>query len=178
MGAREDRHGPGRLARQASSGTDRPESAAYSSAAGGAMDGATLAAFLARPLIARLATSRRDVPRVVPMWFEWDGRDVWMETHPTFPNARILRVSPRAALAIDESDGGLEFRAVVMRGSVEVIDGPEDLVRSKVRQIYVRYLGAGHLDDPTPARMLADRHVLLRFTPSRIVSWVSHNDPG
>jgi nitroimidazol reductase NimA-like FMN-containing flavoprotein (pyridoxamine 5'-phosphate oxidase superfamily) len=148
----------------------------YSSTASGSMDPATMRAFLARPLIARLATSLEDAPRVLPMWFEWDGTSIWMETSPTFPNVRILRANPRAALTIDESDGGLRFRAVVMRGVIEVMDGPADLLDRVVRRLYRRYLGDDHLDDPTPARMLADRHVLLRFTPERVVSWLSEGD--
>ncbi len=78
--------------------------------------------FLARPLLARLATSDGDRPRVLPMWFWWDGSDIWMETSPTFPNARVLRRNPHAAVTVDEALGGLDLRAVVMRGRVEIID--------------------------------------------------------
>lgn len=82
-------------------------------------------ALLARPILARLATVADEQPRVLPMWFVWNGRSVWMETSPDFPNARILRAHPRAALTIDETLGGLRFRAVIMRGSVEVIGRPD-----------------------------------------------------
>lgn len=151
------------------SGSDRPTP--YSTATSGGMRPDELDRFLARPILARLATSLRDRPRVLPMWFEWDGRDVWMETSPTFPNARILRANPHAALTIDETDGGLRFRAVVMRGTVEVIDGPTERVAEVVRRIYVRYLGAEGLEAATPRRMLADPHVLIRFRPGRIITW-------
>lgn len=57
--------------------------------------------FLARPLIARLAMSDNDRPRVLPMWFWWDGTEIWMETSPTFANARILRRNRNAALAVE-----------------------------------------------------------------------------
>jgi len=127
--------------------------------------------FLARPLIARLATSLRNRPRVLPMWFLWDGTDIWMETSPTFPNARILRQNPHAALTIDESDGGLQFRAVVMWGVVELIEAPPERVADTVQRIYIRYLGEDGLEEATPQRMLANPHVLLRFRPERIVSW-------
>lgn len=144
---------------------------AYSSASEASMAPSELARFLSRPILARLATSLHDQPRVLPMWFDWDGHDVWMETSPSFPNARILRANPRAALTIDETDGGLRYRAVVMRGTVELIDGPSEVVLERVRRIYVRYLGEEALAAATPRRMLTDPHVLLRFHPERIVTW-------
>ena len=104
------------------------------------------------------------------MWFTWDGQSVWMETSPDFPNARILRANPRAALAIDETLGGLRFRAVVMRGLIEVIDGPDRLVRETVQRIYEKYLGTD-VEHPDAQRMLNGAHVVLKFVPSRINSW-------
>ena len=84
-----------------------------------------MTAFLARPLIARLATADGGQPRVVPMWYRWDGKSLWMETSSTFPNYRILKRNPRAAVTIDESLGGLRLRAVVMVGDIEIIDEPD-----------------------------------------------------
>jgi nitroimidazol reductase NimA-like FMN-containing flavoprotein (pyridoxamine 5'-phosphate oxidase superfamily) len=130
-----------------------------------------LAAFLERPLIARLATSDRDRPRVLPMWFLWDGTDLWMETSPTFPNARILRENPHAAVAIDESLGGFALRAVVMRGEVEVIEQPKVRVMGTVERIYRRYLTEEELASSEGDRILSARHVLLRFHPTRQITW-------
>jgi len=137
---------------------------------GAGMSRAAREAFLSRPVIARLATSRDDHPRVLPMWFLWDGTHVWMETNPSFPNARILRTNPYAALTIDETLGGLRFRAITMRGLIEVIDGPEELIRGTVRRIYEKYLGPDLAREPAQAMLMAP-HLLLRFTPTRTVSW-------
>jgi nitroimidazol reductase NimA-like FMN-containing flavoprotein (pyridoxamine 5'-phosphate oxidase superfamily) len=38
----------------------------------GAMDCAAMNAFLNEPVLARIATVRRDWPHVVPIWFAWD----------------------------------------------------------------------------------------------------------
>jgi nitroimidazol reductase NimA-like FMN-containing flavoprotein (pyridoxamine 5'-phosphate oxidase superfamily) len=96
--------------------------------------------FLARPLLARLATSDADRPRVLPMWYWWDGVAIWMETSPTFANARILRRNPHAALTIDEASSGLAMKAVVMRGRVEIVEEPKEEVMATVRRIHERYL--------------------------------------
>lgn len=127
--------------------------------------------FLERPLIARLATSDHDRPRVLPMWYVWDGTDLWMETSPTFANARILRRNPHAAVTVDESLGGFGLRAVVMRGSVELVDAPLDKVLEVVRRIYAQYLSPEERASPTGQEMLATGHLLIRFTPDRITSW-------
>ena len=78
--------------------------------------------------------------------------------------------NPRAALAIDETLGGLRFRAVIMRGSIEVVDGPDRLVRETVERIYEKYLGTD-VAHPDAQRMLNGPHVVLKFVPSRITSW-------
>jgi nitroimidazol reductase NimA-like FMN-containing flavoprotein (pyridoxamine 5'-phosphate oxidase superfamily) len=130
-----------------------------------------LADFLARPLIARLATSEHDRPRVLPMWFHYDGTHIWLETSDTFPNARILRANPHAAIAIDESLGSFAFRAAIFRGTVEVIDHPADRVMDMVRTIYCRYLTDEEIASTEGEAILAAHHVLLRFTPTHTITW-------
>lgn len=130
-----------------------------------------LNAFLERPLIARLATSDKNRPRVLPMWFLWDGTDIWMETSDTFPNARILRENPHAAITIDESLGSFAFRAAVMRGRVEVIDDPHERVMGMVQRIYRRYLSEEELASSEGEAILYAHHVLLRFHPDHVITW-------
>ena len=147
-----------------------------SAADGPAMSPQALAKFLERPIIARLATSLNDRPLVLPMWFRWDGSSVWMETSPTFHNYRILKKNPWAAVAIDESLGGLRLRAVVMRGAIELIESPEAVVHDGVRRIYKRYLSGDEMDGVGREMLSGARHVLLRLTPSTMRSWDSTGD--
>ena len=132
-----------------------------------------LAAFLQRPLIARLATSLNDRPRVLPMWFRWDGSSLWMETSPTFRNYRVLQKNPQAAVAIDESLGGLRLRAVVMRGEIGLIESPKHVVHDGVRRIYERYLTPDEMIGAGQEMLNGARHVLLRLTPSTMRTWDS-----
>jgi len=107
------------------------------------------------------------------MWYWWDGASVWMETGASFPNVRILRDNPHAALTIDVSHGGLRLQAVIMRGDIEVVDGPPEYVATTMRRIYARYVGEEGLDDPEVQAMLDGEHVLLRFRPVFEISWES-----
>jgi nitroimidazol reductase NimA-like FMN-containing flavoprotein (pyridoxamine 5'-phosphate oxidase superfamily) len=142
-----------------------------STADGPPMDREAMDRFLARRLIARLATSDGDRPRVLPMWFWWDGADVWMETSPTFANYRVIRRNPHAAVTIDEALSGLAMRAVVMRGRVEIIDAPLDQVMATVRRIHQRYLSPEEQASAAGRAMQLGSHVLLRFIPERTITW-------
>jgi nitroimidazol reductase NimA-like FMN-containing flavoprotein (pyridoxamine 5'-phosphate oxidase superfamily) len=142
------------------------------------MTEAQLEGFLARPMIARLATSLDDRPHVLPMWYRWDGSALWMETSPTFRNYRILKRNPRVAVAIDESLGGLQLRAVVMRGSAEVIEEPADVVRDGVRRIYERYLDADEMRGAGEEMLTSARHVLIRLRPATMTTWDSTAAPA
>ena len=149
----------------------------HSEADGPHMSPEALDAFLARPLIARLATADDNRPRVLPMWFFWDSTDIWMETSATFPNARILRHNPHAAITIDETLGSFALRAAVMRGQVEVIDQPPDRVMTMVRQIYRRYLSEEEMASTEGEAILAAHHVLLRFRPHHVLTWGTTGGP-
>jgi nitroimidazol reductase NimA-like FMN-containing flavoprotein (pyridoxamine 5'-phosphate oxidase superfamily) len=135
-----------------------------------------MTAFLARPLIARLATADDDQPRVLPMWYRWDGACLWMETSATFPNYRILKHNPRAAVTIDESEGGLRLCAVVMLGSIELIESPSTAVEQELRRIYERYLTSEEMADVGRDMMRTGTHVILRFVPRRITTWDAMTD--
>lgn len=141
-----------------------------STAAIGPMPAEEREAFLARPLIARLATCLDGQPRVLPMWFLWDGTSVLMETGARFPNVQVLETNPKAAISIDEAIGPLGLRAVVMRGVVEFVQDAQ-FVAATVRRIYVKYLGEAGLETPETRGMLAGDHVILRFTPRSEMSW-------
>ena len=135
-----------------------------------------MTAFLARPLIARLATADGGQPRVLPMWYRWDGSSLRMETSSTFPNYRILKRNPRAAVTIDESLGGLRLRAVVMLGDIEIIDAPRSAVENELQRIYQRYLTRDEMASVGRDMMRTGTHVILHFTPRRITTWDAAGD--
>lgn len=134
-----------------------------------AMSPSVLSDFLARPLIAHVAVARADDPRVIPMWFWWDGEFVWLETFPTAPIVAVLRDHPRAAISIDENLGGFRLRSVVMRGRVRVVQEAAEVDRV-VGLVLGKYLGEAALATPTIRRLREEPHVVLCFGPDRIVA--------
>jgi nitroimidazol reductase NimA-like FMN-containing flavoprotein (pyridoxamine 5'-phosphate oxidase superfamily) len=128
--------------------------------------------FLTRPLIARMATIRGDRPHVVPVWFGWDGKFLWITLDRSSVKYRNLVNNSHCMVTIDESLGGLRFRAVIIEGTAELIEQPEDCVLRKVVEIYTRYLGKEGIQASTPQRMLQDgAHVVVKLAPEKIITW-------
>jgi len=133
---------------------------------------AEIDSFLARPLIARVATVGPDGPHVTPVWFDWDGTYLLIAIGRQSRKFRNLSADPRIAVTIDETLGGLRFKAVIMEGRAELIDTPQDWARSVAARIYTKYLGPEAVRLPTPQSMLNhDEHVVIRLKPTRLITW-------
>ena len=62
-------------------------------------------------------------PRVVPIWFHWNGREIVMATPPKAPKLKALAKNPKVSLTIDDND--FPHRVLLIRGRarLEPIDG-------------------------------------------------------
>src|SRR5882757_9768991 len=88
---------------------------------------------------ARLAYIAIDgTPRVVPIWFHWNGSEFVMATPPKAPKLKALAKNPRVALTID--DNTFPHKVLMVRGTarLEPVDGivPEYVMAAD------RYFGA------------------------------------
>lgn len=73
---------------------------------------------------ARLAYIAADgTPRVIPIWFHWNGREIVMATPPKAPKLKALRNNPKVALTID--DNTFPHKVLLIRGTtrLEAVDG-------------------------------------------------------
>jgi hypothetical protein len=73
---------------------------------------------------ARLAYIATDgTPRVIPIWFHWNGSDFVMGTPPKAPKLKALAKNPRVSLTID--DNTFPHKVLLVRGTarLETIDG-------------------------------------------------------
>jgi PPOX class probable F420-dependent enzyme len=68
---------------------------------------------------ARLAYIATDgTPRVVPIWFHWNGTDFVMATPPKAPKVKALARNPRVALTID--DNTFPHKVLLVRGTARL----------------------------------------------------------
>ena len=76
------------------------------------------------PLPARLAYVWKDgSPRVVPIGFHWDGKQIVLGTPPAAPKLKVID-GAKVALTIDQSDV-LPYKVLYIRGTahVTIVDG-------------------------------------------------------
>jgi pyridoxamine 5'-phosphate oxidase-like protein len=79
---------------------------------------------LASKIPARLAYVWTDgTPRVIPIWFHWNGREVVMATPPKAPKLKALGKNPKVSLTIDNNE--FPHKVLLIRGTarLEPIDG-------------------------------------------------------
>ncbi len=97
---------------------------------------------------ARLAYIWTDgTPRVVPIWFHWNGREIILGTPPKAPKLKALVKNPKVAITID--DNSFPHKVLQVRGTarLETVNGimPEYAAAAE------RYFGreqAQRLDGP------------------------------
>ena len=74
--------------------------------------------------LARLAYTWRDgTPRVVPIWFHWNGETIVLGSPPNAPKVDVLPTNSKVALTIDSNEW--PYHALLIRGTahVETVEG-------------------------------------------------------
>ena len=66
-----------------------------------------------------------DTPRVIPIWFHWNGREIVMATPPKAPKLKALAKNPKVSLTID--DNTFPHKVLLIRGSAR-LDSVEGIV--------------------------------------------------
>ncbi len=81
--------------------------------------------------------SRDGTPRVVPLWFHWNGREFILGTFGTAPKAHVLENNSPVAFTIDGNQ--FPYKVLLVRGTVTV--EPTDSVVPEYALMARRYLG-------------------------------------
>lgn len=136
-----------------------------------AMTAAEVDDFLATERTCRVATVSADGrPHVAPLWFVWDGTDLWLNSIVRSQRWTDIVRNPRIAVAVDAGVEFNELRGVELTGTVAPIgDVPRTTTPNPelaaAEQLFARkYMGH---DNFTPD----GRHAWLRLTPEKVTSW-------
>ena len=126
--------------------------------------------FLAGPNIARVATVKKNgAPFVVPVWYEWDGKDCYIVGRESSSWMENIENEPRVTVLIDTDVWPTS--KVVIEGEVEIVGrSAEDWVEIGKKMVK-KYVGPGagmsylqgSLDQP---------RVTMRITPVKITTWM------
>ena len=96
---------------------------------------------------ARLAYVWTDgTPRVVPIGFHWNGREIVLGSPPEAPKAHVLRDGAAVALTIDSDT--MPYKALSIRGTVrlDVVEGIAPEYAAMVRRCMGDSAGEGWLE--------------------------------
>ena len=112
---------------------------------------------------ARLAYIATDgTPRVVPIWFHWNGRELVMATPPKAPKLKALAKNPRVSLTID--DNTFPHKVLLIRGSarLEPVEGIVPEYEAAAARYFDADLAKGWL---AQLRTLVSSMVRITITP-------------
>ena len=124
--------------------------------------------FLARPIIARLATVRPNgSPQLVPMWFLYEDGVMYMSTRTYAAKVKHLQKNPRVAVVVDEMVAPLKNKVVILEGTAEVQTSG---VKEVTTKIYHKYMGAEGAATPVAQQSINTPRVILKITPKKIES--------
>ena len=121
--------------------------------------------FLEEPLVAVLATLRRDGSiQLSPVWHEWrdGGFNVWIPIDDV--KARHLRRDPRATIVVAESASPL--RGVEVRTVARFI---EERVAETAKRIAARYIGEE--EGAAYVKSLGGADLIVRLEPGDLRVW-------
>jgi len=112
---------------------------------------------------ARLAYISTDgTPRVIPIWFHWNGREIVMATPPKAPKLKALAKNPRVSLTID--DNTFPHKVLLIRGSarLEPVEGIVPEYEAAAARYFDAELAKGWLGQ---LRTLVSSMVRITITP-------------
>jgi anthraniloyl-CoA monooxygenase len=120
----------------------------------------------ARPALAHLATLMPDgSPHVTPVWVDYDGRHVLVNS--AAGRQKDLNMERRRRVAIEIADPENPNRYVTVRGTVAAID--EDGAEAHLDRLARRYLGRDRY--PASYRFPGEVRRVYRIEPSHVFTW-------
>jgi PPOX class probable F420-dependent enzyme len=114
-----------------------------------------------RKALAQLATVMSDgTPHVTPMWFDYDGSLIRVNSAKGRVKDRNMRRNPAVAVSIVDPDNA--YRYVAVRG--RVVEITEQGADAHIDRLAKKYLG----QDRYPYRHAGEVRVIYRIAPERV----------
>ena len=113
-------------------------------------------------------------PHPMPMWYAVeDGTTVLMTTFRKSQKIANLKRNPKVSLLVESGDAYQELKSVLMYGDAELIDDVEATTDVLLKVSQHRGEGTGEANDAIRQGMkrTAEKRVVIRVKPNRIVSW-------
>jgi PPOX class probable F420-dependent enzyme len=110
-----------------------------------------------------LAVLREDgAPEVTPVWVDWDGEYVLVNTLRARAKPSRVERDPRVEIAVTNREN--PYQHVRISGTAELV---EEGAEEHIDKLSKKYIG----EDPYPWRGRGDQRVILRFKPERVATY-------
>jgi PPOX class probable F420-dependent enzyme len=121
------------------------------------------AQLLLDPNFGSLAVLREDgSPEVTPVWVDWDGEYVIINTLRARAKPGRVERDPRVEIAVTSREN--PYQHVRISGKAEVFDGDAE---AHIDKLSKKYVG----EDSYPWRGPQDERVLIRIRPERVATY-------
>lgn len=112
-----------------------------------------------------LGTLRGDgSTHLTPLWVDWDGEHVVVNTAIGRVKERHMRADPRVSVVVLDRNDVARYVSVTGRAELDT-DGAED----HIDKLAKKYLGVDKY--PEDARAPGERRIIVRITPERVTQW-------
>jgi Pyridoxamine 5'-phosphate oxidase len=112
---------------------------------------------------ARFAYNWRDgTPRVVPIWFHWNGQEVVLATPPDAPKMKALKDGAKVALTIDSD--AMPYKVLLIRGTVplDTVEGIAPEYKATACRVLGDEQGQAFVDQTVAPMMPRTSRVFIR----------------
>ena len=121
-----------------------------------------------------VSNGKNGYPHPMPMWFAVeDDNTVYMTTFRKSQKIKNLKEDPRVALLVEAGDSYQELKSLLIYTDVEIIDDIDVTTDVMFKMSLQRGDVTEEQEDAATLglRKSADKRVVLKFTPGKIVSW-------
>ena len=124
-------------------------------------------AFIHEPQIGDLATIRRDgSPHVAPLWYHYDGANIYFMAGKSSVKVRNIRRDPRVMVSIHSV--GFPLRYVLIKGTAEISG---DNLESIIMAVHTRYRGAEAAKQTVKTSLSTYELVVITVRPTKKITW-------
>lgn len=122
---------------------------------------------LERPIVVTLATTMADnTPQATPVWFNWDGERIWINT--ARGRAKDDNMTERPNVSILSVDPNNPYRYLEVRGVVDEIT--EDGAVDHINLLSARYRNQPDYYGSDLERKTRETRVIYKIRPTRVLA--------
>lgn len=122
---------------------------------------------LERPIVVTLVTVMPDgQPQASPVWFNYDGEYIWVNTARGRQKDRNMTARPRVTILSVDPDN--PYRYLEVRGAI--VESTEDGAVDHINALSARYRGRPDYYGGDEKRKASETRVIYKIRPERVIS--------